>query len=229
MVSRFLSILKVQFLKVGYLILGFLGLVGCQINFDADLYSSDLISLGNHSQEQSISLPMTIEFQVASCDDLSTQNRIFSTYFSEYEFLGCDVNNEDFMSYVEAQVSTSVTNRTQISDLIGFQVEKSDDGQYLYVYAALNEDSFLDLKEYIFNETFQELSLADSKFSVNFVNDSGDLTVWVQSSFVDRNPTVYQTDFEVKKRDKINIELSDVVKVHLEKNSWSPLLIISNE
>ena len=229
MVLRFLSIFKVQFFKVGYLILGFLGLVGCQINFDADLYSSDLISLGNHSQEQSISLPMTIEFQVASCDDLSTQNRIFSTYFSEYEFLGCDVNNEDFMSYVEAQVSTSVTNRTQISDLIGFQVEKSDDGQYLYVYAALNEDSFLDLKEYIFNETFQELSLADSKFSVNFVNDSGDLTVWVQSSFVDRNPTVYQTDFEVKKRDKINIELSDVVKVHLEKNSWSPLLIISNE
>ena len=59
-------------------------LFGCQINFNADLYSSDLISLGNHPEEQSVSLPMTIEFQVASCDDLSTQNRIFSTYFSEY-------------------------------------------------------------------------------------------------------------------------------------------------
>ena len=219
---------KIPFTKMGCLLVGIFGLVGCQINFDADLYSSDLISLGNHSQEQSISLPMKIEFQVASCDDLSTQNRIFSTYFSEYEFLGCDVNNDDFMSYVEAQVSTSVTNRKKISDLIGFQVEKSDDEQYLYVYAALNEASFLDLKEYIFNETFQELSLADSKFSVNFINDSGDITIWVQSSFVDKNPTVYRTDFEVKKRDKVNIELSDVVKVHLETNAWSPLLIISN-
>ena len=229
MYFRFMNKFTESRLKVSTLFFGLLSLVGCQINFDADLYSSDLISLGNNSEGQSISLPMTIEFQVASCDDLSTQNRIFSTYFSEYEFLGCDVNNEDFMSYVEAQVSTSVTNRTQISDLIGFQVEKSDDEQYLYVYAALNEGSFADLKEYIFNETFQELSLADSKFSVNFVNDSGDLTIWAQSSFVDRNPIVYQTDFAVKKRDKINIELSDVVKMHLEKNSWSPLLIISNK
>ena len=113
--------------------LGFI-LFGCQINFNADLYSSDLISLGNHPEEQSVSLPMTIEFQVASCDDLSTQNRIFSTYFSEYEFVGCDVNSEDFMSYVEARVSTSVTNRTEISDLVGFQVDRSDDNKYMYVY-----------------------------------------------------------------------------------------------
>ena len=204
-------------------------LFGCQINFNADLYSSDLISLGNHPEEQSVSLPMTIEFQVASCDDLSTQNRIFSTYFSEYEFVGCDVNSEDFMSYVEARVSTSVTNRTEISDLVGFQVDKSDDNEYLYVYVAINENSFEELKEYIYNETFQELSLSDSKFSVNFINDSGDTTVWIQSSFVDRKPIVYQTDFEIKKRDKMNIQLSDVVKSHLEENSWAPLLIIANE
>ena len=57
---------------------------------------------------------MTIEFQVASCDDLSTQNRIFSTYFSEYEFVGCDVNSEDFMSYAKAQVTVPVVNSYDI-------------------------------------------------------------------------------------------------------------------
>ena len=214
-------------------ICSFLGLsfilFGCQINFNADLYSSDLISLGNHSEEQNISLPMTIEFQVADCDDLSSQNRIFSTYFSEYEFVGCDVSSEDFMSYVEARVSTSVTNRTEISDLVGFQVDRSDDNKYIYVYVAINENSFKDLKEYVYNETFQELSLSESKFSVNFINDSGDTTIWIQSSFVDRKPIVYQTDFEIKKRDKMKIKLSDVVKSHLEENSWAPLLIILNE
>ena len=172
---------------------------------------------------------MTIEFQVASCDDLSTQNRIFSTYFSEYEFVGCDVNSEDFMSYVEARVSTSVTNRTEISDLVGFQVDRSDDNKYMYVYVAINENSFEELKEYVYNETFQELSLSDSKFSVNFINDSGDTTVWIQSSFVDRKPIVYQTDFEIQKRAKMIIQLSDVVKLHFEENSWAPLLIIANE
>ena len=53
--------------------------------------------------------------------------------------------------------------------------------------------------------------------------------MWIQSSFVDRKPIVYQTDFEIKKRDKMKIQLSDVVKLHLEENSWAPLLIIANE
>ena len=99
----------------------------------------------------------------------------------------------------------------------------------MYVYVAINENSFEELKEYVYNDTFQELSLSDSKFSVNFINDSGDTTVWIQSSFVDRKPIVYQTDFEIKKRDKMKIQLSDVVKLHLEENSWAPLLIIANE
>ena len=124
-----------------------LTLLGCKINFDADLYSSDLIALAKHEDDQAISLPMKIEFQVASCDDLSAQNRIFSTYFSEYEFIGCDVSSEDFMSYVEAKVSTSATNSTEVSDLVGFQVDLSDDEEYIYVYVAINERSFEDLKE----------------------------------------------------------------------------------
>ena len=203
-------------------------LLGCKINFDTDLYSSDLIALANHEDDQAISLPMKIEFQVASCDDLSTQNRIFSTYFSEYEFIGCDVSSEDFMSYVEAEVSTSATNSTEVSDLVGFQVDLSDDEEYVYVYVAINERSFEDLKEYVYQETFQELSLKDSIFSVSFINDSSDLNTWIQASFVDREPIVYQTEFLLKKREKISIVLSDVVKSHLEDNSWAPLLIMQN-
>ena len=63
MILRIFQDIKVN--KVGYLsYLVFFGLVGCQINFDAEsLIPSDLISSEPHSQEQSISLPMTIEFQ----------------------------------------------------------------------------------------------------------------------------------------------------------------------
>ena len=65
-------------------------------------------------------------------------------------------------------------------------------------------------------------------FSVSFINDSSDLNAWIQSSFVDREPIVYQTEFLLKKREKISIVLSDVVKSHLEDNSWAPLLIMQN-
>ena len=45
MLFKIFCIFRIQVNKVGYLLVVFFGLVGCQINFDADLYSSDLISL----------------------------------------------------------------------------------------------------------------------------------------------------------------------------------------
>ena len=76
------------------LIITFLFLTACKINFTADLYTSDLIELAKSNNPEIISLPMEIEFQVASCEDLNDEKRIMSTYFSDFEFLGCDINSE---------------------------------------------------------------------------------------------------------------------------------------
>jgi len=92
------------------LIFVFLLLTSCKINFVADLYTSDLIDLANSGNPEIIRLPMEVEFQVADCEDLSDEKRIMSTYFSDFDFLGCDLNSEDFMSYARAKVTVPVTN-----------------------------------------------------------------------------------------------------------------------
>ena len=55
------------------LIITFLFLTACKINFTADLYTSDLIELAKSNNPEIISLPMEIEFQVASCEDLNDE------------------------------------------------------------------------------------------------------------------------------------------------------------
>ena len=62
-----------------FLLISFIIFTSCKINFTADLYTSDLIELAKSNNPEIILLPMEIEFQVASCEDLNDEKRIMST------------------------------------------------------------------------------------------------------------------------------------------------------
>ena len=212
------------------LIFVFLLLTSCKINYVADLYTSDLIDLANSGNPEIIRLPMEIEFQVADCEDLSDEKRIMSTYFSDFDFLGCDLNSEDFMSYARAKVTVPVTNGSDvINDLIGFRSYISDDQSFVYVDAIINSDLFEELKKYVYDQTFQDLKLSESKLIINLNNDLRNVTVWVMPSFVDNKPIAMEKKFELQKRQKLIIETSNVANAHLENSSWTPILSIVNK
>ena len=212
------------------LIFVFLLLTSCKINFVADLYTSDLIDLANSGNPEIIRLPMEIEFQVADCEDLSDEKRIMSTNFSDFDFLGCDLNSEDFMSYARAKVTVPVTNGSDvINDLIGFRSYVSDDSSLVYVDAIINNNLFDELKKYVYDQTFQDLKLSESKLIINLNNDLGNVTIWVMPSFVDNKPIAMEEKFDLQKRQKLIIETSNVANAHLEKSSWTPILSIVNK
>jgi len=211
------------------LILVFLLLTSCKINFIADLYTSDLIDLANSGNPEIIRLPMEVEFQVADCEDLSDEKRVMSTYFSDFDFLGCDLNSEDFMSYARAKVTVPVTNGSDtVSDLIGFRSYISDDQSFIYVDAIINNNLFEELKKYVYDQTFQELKLSESKLIINLNNDLRNAIVWVMPSFVDNYPIAMEKKFDLQKRQKLIIETSNVANAHLENSSWTPILSIVN-
>ena len=213
-----------------FIIIIFLFLSACKINFLADLYTSDLIEIAKSNKSITMLLPMEIEFQVASCDDLDNEKRIMSTYFSDFEFLGCDINSEDFMSYANAKVTSPVSNTNEINDnLIGFHSHLSADETSVFVDAIINNSLFEELKEYIYEQTFQELSLSESKLIINLNNDIGNVSVWIMPSFVDGKPIALETKYELQKRNKLTIETSNVSNSHLETSSWTPILSIVNQ
>ena len=67
-------------------------LSACKIDFEGDIYTSDLMDvLENRSQ---IDIPMLVSFQVSSCDeDLYDLHSTLSDYFLEYSYIGCEVGS----------------------------------------------------------------------------------------------------------------------------------------
>ena len=220
-------------MKIKFLILisFILFITGCKIDFTGDLFTSDLIDLANTAENKQFNLPMEIAYQVADCESDET-NRMLSTYFIEFKKTGCTLG-EDFMSYTTAQVSVPVVNDYDVfnnssDSLIGFVSYLSEDKTLVYVDAVSNSDLFESLKDYVYNETFQELSLADSNLIIRLNNDMNSATIEVPPSFVNNEPIVFATEYNMERRELLIIQSSDVNASFLENNLWTPLFILKN-
>ena len=206
-------------------------LTGCKIDFTGDLYTSDLIDLANTTENKQFNLPMQVAYQVSDCES-DESSRMISTYFIEFQNTGCAVG-EDFMSYATAQVSVPVVNKYDIfnnsnDSLIGFVSYLSEDKTVVYVDAVTNAELFESLKNYVYNETFQELSLADSNLVIRLNNDLNKATIEVPPSFVNNEPIVFSTEYIMERRELLIIQSSDVNSSFLENNLWTPLFILKN-
>ena len=206
-------------------------LTGCKIDFTGDLYTSDLIDLANTTENKQFNLPMEVAYQVSDCES-DESSRMISTYFIEFKNTGCEIG-EDFMSYATAQVSVPVVNKYDIfnnsnDSLIGFVSYLSEDKTLVYVDAVTSAELFESLKNYVYNETFQELSLADSNLVIRLNNDLNKATIEVPPSFVNNEPIVFSTEYIMERRELLIIQSSNVNSSFLENNLWTPLFILKN-
>jgi len=206
-------------------------ITGCKIDFTGDLYTSDLIDLANTTENKQFNLPMEVAYQVSDCES-DESSRMISTYFIEFKNTGCEIG-EDFMSYATAQVSVPVVNNYDIfnnanDSLIGFVSYLSEDKTLVYVDAVTSAELFESLKNYVYNETFQELSLADSNLVIRLNNDLNKATIEVPPSFVNNEPIVFSTEYIMERRDLLIIQSSDVNSSFLENNLWTPLFMLKN-
>jgi hypothetical protein len=217
--------------KLYLIIFIFLFLSSCKIDFVGDIYTSDLISIAEKGG--SINLPMEISFQVTSCDDdNSSLNKKIGSYFVDYKQIDCGTG-DDFMSYIKSKVSVPITNNqkefeTQNKSLVGYVSTLNEEEKKTEVYLVVNLQKLENLSDYVENETFQKLSLVDSKFKINLNNDIDNLKVAIYPSIVDGVPIVYPTFFNLNKREKITIENSNVSSMHLEIEGWTPLFYFNN-
>ena len=214
-------------LKNLLLIFLFLFFAACRIDFVGDLYTSDLKDSAITKSDKIFNLPMEISFQVVACEDLDQVNRVISTYFLDYKNVGCSIG-DDFMSYTVAQVSVPVVNSYEIfqnldNSWIGFVSYLSEDNLDISIDAVINSDSYASLQDYVYNETFTELSLSESNLVIKLNNDLELATIKVPPSFVDSEPIVFSETYEMDRRDMIIIKVSNVNTLFLEENMWTPL------
>ncbi len=200
----------------------------CKIDFNGELYTSDLIDVAENGSE--FTLPMEVSFQVSTCDDdLTSMHNTLSSYFIDYKFLNCGTG-DDFMSYVTSRVQVPLLNDQDLfnksnNSLVGYLSRKYEDNPNIYVYIILNTNLFSNLSDYVESETFTPLSLEESKFVVNLNNDINEANIDVYPSYVDSEPIVWTTNYKLGKREKITISNSNVSSAHLQSNSWTPIFV----
>ncbi len=215
------------YLKIFFLFV-FLALTSCKIDFEGDLYTSDLLNIA--SDGGSINLPMEIRFQISSCgEDLTGLNNELATYFIDYKQINCGAG-EDFMDYITSKVSVPIYNNleqfnSENKSLIGYQSTIWEGQTKPYVYIILNLNKFEDLSNYIENETFQKLSLDEGILKVSINNDIDTLKLSIFPSFVEGEPIVFRTTYDLEKRQNLLIESSNISAMHLQKIGWAPLFI----
>ncbi len=216
--------------KINLLVLTLLclTLTSCKIDFEGDLYTSDLLTIA--VEGGSVNLPMEVKFQISSCDeDLTSLNNKISTYFQDYKQISCGTG-DDFMDYITSKVSVPIYNNleefnSENKSLIGYQSTIWEGQTKPYVYIILNLNKFEGLSDYIQNETFQELSLDDGILKVNINNDIDTLKLSIFPSFVDGEPIVFRTTYDLEERQNLLIESSNISAMHLQKVGWAPLFI----
>lgn len=217
-------------LKILLLLLIITSLSACKMDFNGDLYTSDLIKVSKEGG--TLNLPMEIKFQVTSCtENLSDLNQTLKSYFLEYNFINCKTS-EDFTDYVTSKVKVPLTNNQDSfnksnQSLIGYLSKRFEDDRRINVYLILNKSLFNNLSSYIENKTFQDLSFEESKFQLNLNNDLDKINVAVYPSYVDSKPIVWKSYYDLEKREIISIVSSNVHAAHLELNSWTPILYLN--
>ncbi len=84
------------------------------------------------------------------------------------------------------------------------------------------------IEVWLYNETFQELSLTESNIIIRLNNDLNSATIEIPPSFVNNEPIVFPTEYVMDRRDLIIIQSSNVNASFLEKNLWTPLFTMVN-
>ena len=215
-------------------------LSSCKIDMDGDIYIGDVIDVSENNEI--IYNPMNISFEMTSIDtcerDKDKLSDILIKYFSNYNAKDC--YSEDYNSYLRTGVDVPILLDSEkdgeiafsSSDLVSFAtVMRETDTQYIYdVYLSLNEMMFNALNEEIYDEFFEKIKLKDARIRLSINNDGRDTEkVSFASAFVNGDPVVFYSTFDLERRQKLDYLASDVSRKSFEQYGYSYIFTVTKE
>jgi len=231
-------ILKLIKFTIPFLLLFFL--TACKIDMDGDIYIGDVIDVSETNDI--IYNPMNISFEMTSeetCErDKEKLSNILIKYFTNYNAKDC--YSEDYNSYLRTGVDVPIMLDSEKdgaiafsnSDLVSFTtVVRESDTQYIYdVYLSLNEMMFNALNEEIYDEFFEKIKLKDARIRLAINNDGRETEkVSFASAFVNGDPVVFYSTYDLDRRQKLDYLASDVSRKSFELYGYSYIFTVTKE
>ena len=199
-------------------VLAALSVAGCKMNLRADIYTADVMDAA--AGTAGLVAPAKLALQVPDieeCDKHTSEiEAIMAGVVSHFAPKGCE--RADMESYLVADIRMPIVTSEaewKASDaLFGVLIREQEDGLGVGIGMKLSKYGVLTSR---MKEKFhQTVDIADSRVIVVLNHDEREAArVAVGGAFVDAKPVPDETEFDVQRRQRLVIRLSDVATAHL--------------
>lgn len=206
-------------------------LSACKFNVTSDLYTSDLRD-AVASQNANLMALATLEIEVVSdeqCKENATEIAdLLEGFVSKISTRGCV--SKEFDTYLVLDAKIPIVNGfnswNRANSLLGIVAVESNRG--VGVFFASDPIKFQILNKRVSDEFDQSLNLAESEVKLNLRGDKQTETVAVSGAFVNGRPIDRYTEFELARRGKLEILLSNVGSAHIESAGYAYAFLLKN-
>ena len=205
----------------------------CKIDMNTDIYLRDIKDVALNNSE-GLHTSGVLKVGVPNCknkEKLSEVTGLLKDYFLNVSEKTCEAGMESLLT---TGVDIPIINSTQswtskTSSTTALITQKSKDGSSILVNFVLNKTRFNNLNQAVENQFFDKLSLDESTVTFSVNNDGRqDEVAVISDSFVDGKPIIYSKSFTLKRRNKIDVEPSNVRRSSFSDNGSMPVLEIPN-
>lgn len=182
-------------------------LMGCKVDTEIDVYTSDLLLL---SEGDTLTTPSLIRIEVSGCEE--NKERIMDIagkYFDVSSEPACiNESSEDFVEF-SAQTPVVYDSNFLPKNLVTGVSVTANDGEQRGVYVIVDKTRFSAMENDVKNmDATASLELND--ITINLNHDGRDeITASIPSAFVNNTPTI-NSAIQLKRRQNATIKLSDV-------------------
>jgi len=227
-----------NFKKYFFLVLAVFFLNSCKVNLDGDVYIGDIIDVAETGEK--LFNPMDISFEMSSVDsceeDKTKLSLILEKYFSNFNAKEC--YSEDFNAFLKTGIDIPVILDAEKDGEIDFSSKdlvsltivsaKIDAGLRYDVYLTLNRMMFDALNNEIYDEFYQKIELDEAKIELSINNDGRETeSISFASAFVNGDPAVFYSTYDIERRQKIDYVGSDVTRASFDKFGHSYIMSVN--
>ena len=201
-------------------------LAGCKMNLTVDLYSTDLRAA--KAGESELAALATLAFEVPSvknCDEYSAKiSNIMTGILDDFTPKGCRREGTESFLLADTQMPLFISEEKwkKSAALFGVLLFDRADPEHVGVVIVLDIDKYGILTNRMNKEFHQTIDLSESKITLVLNNDGRKAVAFaLRGAFVDAAPILGEQEFTLKRRQKVNIVLSDVATAFLAKKGFA--------
>ena len=203
----------------------------CKINMNTDIYLRDIKDVALSGAE-GLHTSGLLKVGIPDCNNkekLSEVTGLLKDYFLNVSEKTCESGMESLLTIgIDIPIINSLKGWTsKTSSTTALVTNKSRDGSSILVKFVLNNVKFENLNAAVQSKFFDKLSFDESlvSFSVNNDGRKNEEAV-ISDSFVDGKPVVDSQKFTLARRNKIDVEPSNVRRINFSGNGSMPVLEI---